>query len=138
MGFFCSIVCPFFTVLLSKFLLYSEVCLMLCDLLELFLCINYMYIFVFKVHSYSSGKICIHPYHVFFRDGINWSQTKVHNRILIQNHFTHIIDGSCSLLVIGIPCKNLQCKKEFNCSKLVRSESVALFWRVWIWDQEHK
>ena len=38
----------FFTVLLSKFLLYSEVCLMSCNLLALFLCINYMYIFVLK------------------------------------------------------------------------------------------
>ena len=31
---------------------------------------------------------------------------------LNRNYFTHIIDGSCSLHIIGIPCKNLPCKME--------------------------
>ena len=60
---------------------------MSCKWLALSLCIFCIYIFVFKVHSNFSGKICIHSYHVFFRDGINWSQTKVHNSIVIRSLF---------------------------------------------------
>ena len=119
---------------ISKFLFYSEVFtynLMSCKWLALSLCIFCIYIFVFKVHSNFSGKICIHSYHVFFRDGNNWSQTKVHNRILIQNHFTHIIYGSCSLPVIGIPCKNLPCKMETRLFKVSSIGKCSVIWRVW-------
>ena len=127
---FCNILCPFLCFFYQNFFFYSEMYtynLMSWKLLALFLSKKYMYIFVFKVHSSSSGKICIHSYHDFFRDGITWSQTKVHNSILIRNLFPHLIDGSCSLHVIGIPCINLPCKWKLDCSQLVRSVSVASF-----------
>ena len=120
--FFCNSVCPFLLLFYPNFF-FTVKCVWCC--VTCWHC-SYAYtiwpFFIFKVHNNFSVKICIHSYHVFFRDGINWSQTKVHNSILIRNLFfaletwlfTVSSIGKCSVILTSLNWRSRTQKKNIT------------------------
>ena len=141
MSFFFYIVCPVFTVLSFKFLFYSEAYtynLMSCKLLALFLCIYYMAFLFLKYTLISVVRYAFTHTMSFLEMELTERKPKYMTVYFNRNYFTHIIDGSCSLHVIGIPCKNLPCKMETWLLTVSSIGKWSVILKILIWDQEHK